>query len=80
MRTHSDLRPYGCKVCGRKFVRRHDRERHVEKLHPGTDTKVGESSQETLVSPEVEIQDGHQCLEKPPVVQVDIASTTDMVD
>jgi hypothetical protein len=39
-------------------VRRHDRERHVVKRHPGKNSEVGESSQETLVPSDMEVQEG----------------------
>jgi hypothetical protein len=56
-RSHLGDRPYDCKICGKAFVRRYDRERHVEKLHPGRVSEVGESSQETLVPPDSEVHD-----------------------
>lgn len=34
MKTHSDEKPYVCKVCDRKFARSHDKKRH-EALHGG---------------------------------------------
>lgn len=34
MKTHSDEKPYQCKVCDRKFARSHDKKRH-ESLHGG---------------------------------------------
>jgi hypothetical protein len=77
-RTHSNLRPYDCKICGKAFVRRQDRERHVEKLHPGSGSEIGESSQETPVPSDMDIQEGDRGLENPPV-QEGTASGGDMV-
>jgi hypothetical protein len=56
-RTHDNSRPYDCKICGKAFVRRHDRERHVVKRHPGKNSEVGESSHETLVPSDLEVQE-----------------------
>ncbi len=36
---------------------KHDRERHVEKLHPGRETETGKGSQGPLVLSGMEVQD-----------------------
>jgi hypothetical protein len=38
-------------------VSKHDRERHVEKLHPGRETETGKGSQGPLVLSGMEVQD-----------------------
>ena len=59
-------------------MRRHDRERHVEKLHPGNGSEIGESSQETPVPSDMDIQEVDRGLENPPV-QEGTVSGGDMV-
>jgi ribosomal protein L34E len=52
--SHANERPYGCKYCNKAFVRKHDRDRHIEKLHADKGDEDGERSQETLVEPSLQ--------------------------
>ncbi|KAI8923642.1 hypothetical protein BC831DRAFT_381465, partial [Entophlyctis helioformis] len=33
LRSHEDIRPYGCDACDRRFSRKHDLNRHVSSVH-----------------------------------------------
>jgi hypothetical protein len=51
-RLHSNERPFICRFCSKSFVRKHDRERHEDKLHPNKKIQETGSSQETIPNPE----------------------------
>jgi hypothetical protein len=43
--SHENKRPYQCSFCEKAFVRKHDRERHEDKLHPEVPKNVEESTE-----------------------------------
>jgi hypothetical protein len=55
-RTHKNERPFDCRFCSKAFVRKHDRERHEEKLHP--DRKIQAGSRYGVLNSEETISDG----------------------
>jgi len=54
-RTHKNERPFACEFCSKAFVRKHDRERHVENVHGSR--IVAKSSQEMVLDLEEAVSD-----------------------
>ena len=56
--THRNERPFRCRFCKASFVRKHDKLRHEEKLHPlAKKERSLESSQETAVGSEKDLSE-----------------------
>ena len=51
-RLHKNERPFSCRFCSQTFVRKHDCQRHEERLHPDKEMQGIGSSQENILDPE----------------------------